>query len=98
MAHFAKLNDNNEVIEVIVVNNEELLVDGIEVEQKGIDFCENLFGGKWIQTSFNATFRKNYAGIGYTYDADRDAFISPKPSDDAVLDEMTCRWVVSDVS
>jgi hypothetical protein len=98
MAHFAKLNDNDEVIEVIVVNNEELLIDGIEVEQKGIDFCENLFGGKWIQTSFNATFRKNYAGIGYTYDADRDAFISPKPSDDAVLDEITCRWVVSDVS
>ena len=78
MAHFAELDDNNIVIQVIVVNNNDLLVDGKENEQKGIDFCKSLFGGNWIQTSYNARIRKNYAGIGYTYDAVNDAFIPPK--------------------
>ena len=79
MAHFAELDDNNIVTQVIVVNNNDLLVDGKENEQKGIDFCKSLFGGNWIQTSYNARIRKNYAGIGYTYDAINDAFIPPKP-------------------
>jgi hypothetical protein len=93
MAHFAKLDKNNAVIQVIVVNNNELLDDnGAESEQKGIDFCLNLFGGTWIQTSYNANFRKNYAGIGYTYDAALDAFIPPKCHDEATLDETTYRW------
>lgn len=93
MAHFAKLNDTNEVEQVIVVANNELLDEsGNESEQKGIDFCVNLFGGRWIQTSYNGNIRKNYAGLGYSYDPIRDAFIPPKPAGNWVLNEDTCRW------
>jgi hypothetical protein len=93
MAHFAQLDENNVVLQVIVVHNNELLIDGIESEAKGIEFCQSLFGGNWIQTSYNGTIRKNYAGIGYTYDATRDAFIAPKPDGvDWTLDEQTCIW------
>jgi hypothetical protein len=92
MAHFAELDDNNTVTQVIVVHNNELLEDGIESEAKGIAFCQSLFGGTWVQTSYNGNMRKNYAGIGMTYDADRDAFILPKPYDSWILDEDTCRW------
>lgn len=77
MAHFAKLDENNTVTQVIVVNNNELLVDGVEVEAKGTEFCQSLFGGKWVQTSYNGTFRKHYAGIGYIYDASIDEFVPP---------------------
>ena len=77
MAHFAELDNNNIVQRVIVVNNNELLENGIESESKGIAFCKSLFGGSWIQTSYNSTFRKNYAGIGFIYDAIKDAFIPP---------------------
>jgi hypothetical protein len=78
MAHFAELDENNIVKNVIVVDNHELLDEnGIESEQKGIDFCVSHFGGRWIQTSFNATFRGIYAGIGHTYDEGKDVFISP---------------------
>jgi hypothetical protein len=79
MAHFAKLNESNIVTQVIVVNNAELIVDGIESEQKGIQFCKSLFGGTWLQTSYNNNMRFNYAGIGYTYDSIDDAFIAPAP-------------------
>ena len=92
MAHFAKINDNNIVTEVIVVNNNELLDNGVESESKGIAFCQSLFGGNWKQTSYNGNIRKNFAGIGYTYDATRDAFIAPKPFNSWTLDEATCRW------
>ena len=95
MAHFAQIDNNNIVINIIVVHNNELLdQDGNEVEQKGIDFCKSLFGQdtKWIQTSYNSNFRKNYAGIGYTYDESRDAFISPKPFNSWVLNEENCLW------
>jgi hypothetical protein len=93
MAHFAQLNENNMVTQVIVVHNNELLVDGIEQEAKGIAFCQNLLGGTWVQTSYNRTFRKNFAGIGYTYDAQRDAFIAPQPEGEGwLLDETTCIW------
>ncbi len=94
MAHFAELDDNNKVLQVIVIHNNELLDEnGIEQEQKGIDFCVAHYGGRWIQTSFNATFRKNFAGIDYVYDPIRDAFISPKPEiGEWVLNEDTCRW------
>lgn len=91
MAHFAKL-ENNQVTQVIVVANEELLDNGIESESKGIAFCQSLFGGVWKQTSYNRSFRKNYAGIGYTYDNERDAFIPPKCHNEAVINEDTCRW------
>jgi hypothetical protein len=79
MAHFAQLDENNVVTQVIVVANEELMEDVIESEVKGIAFCQSLFGGNWKQTSYNGNIRKNYAGIGYTYQADIDAFVSPKP-------------------
>lgn len=93
MAHFAEIGINNEVLKVIVVNNNELIDDqGIEKESLGQEFCRKLFGGNWIQTSFNSKFRKNYAGIGYTYDVVRDAFIPPKPYNSWLLDEETCLW------
>jgi hypothetical protein len=92
MAHFAELDENNVVKQVIVVNNVELLDDGIESEAKGIAFCQSLFGGVWLQTSYHGNIRKNYAGIGFTYDPDRDAFIAPKPFNSWILNEDTCRW------
>jgi hypothetical protein len=92
MAHFAKLDENNVVTEVIVVHNNELMDNGQELEANGIAFCQSLFGGNWKQTSYNGNIRKNYAGIGYTYDAGRDAFIPPKPYASWVLVEETCRW------
>lgn len=93
MAHFAQLNENNEVIQVIVVHNNELLDEnGNESETKGIAFCQSLFGGNWKQTSYNSTFRKNYAGIGMTYDSTRDAFIPQQPYLSWILNEETCVW------
>ena len=94
MAHFAQLDNDNKVTQVIVVANEELLLDGIESEVKGILFCKSLFGEdtKWVQTSYNGTIRKNYAGIGYTYDADKDAFIAPQPYPSWILNTNTCKW------
>ena len=94
MAYFAKLDENNVVLEVHVVHNNELLVDGIESEAKGIEFLVNWSGGYqlWKQTSYNARIRKNTAGVGFTYDPVRDAFIPPQPYASWVLDEETCRW------
>jgi hypothetical protein len=93
MAHFAQLDENNVVLKVIVVHNNELLDNGVESEAKGIAFCQSLFGGNWIQTSYNGSRRKNYAGVGFTYDAQRDAFIPPRPEGvDWMLDEETCVW------
>lgn len=92
MAHFAKLDSNNVVTQVIVVHNNELLDNGIESEAKGIAFCQSLFGGVWKQTSYNGNMRKNFAGIGYTYDSGRDAFIPQKPYNSWTLDESTCQW------
>ena len=88
MAHFAQLNDNNVVTQVIVVANEELIFEGVENETQGVIFCRSLFGNdtKWVQTSYNGNFRKRFAGIGYTYDADKDAFIAPQPFASWVLD------------
>ena len=94
MAHFAELDDSNLVVRVIVVGNDDCLdQNGVESEAVGVAFCENLLGGTWVQTSYNSTFRKNYAGIGFTYDVQRNAFIPPKPpGDEWVLDEETCLW------
>lgn len=92
MAHFAQL-ENNVVTKVIVVSNQDIVDEnGQENEQRGIDFCSNLLGGTWKQTSYNGNIRKNYAGIGYTYDEGRDAFIPPKPFNSWLLDETTCQW------
>lgn len=92
MAHFAQLDEQNIVTQIIVVANDELLENGIESETKGIAFCQSLFGGEWKQTSYNGNIRKNYAGIGYTYDSQRDAFIPPKPYPSWTLVEETCQW------
>lgn len=95
MAHFAKLDQNNIVLEVNVVDNEHLLdANNIEREELGIAFLVQWSGGYpyWKQTSYNGNIRKNYAGIGYTYDAGRDAFIEPQPFASWVLNETTCRW------
>ena len=94
MAHFAKIGLNNKVIEINVVHNNVLLdANGNESEANGIDFLTKLTGWAiWKQTSYNNKIRKNYAGIGYTYDETRDAFIAPKPYDSWVLNEDTCLW------
>ena len=94
MAHFARIVINK-VVNVIVVHNNELLVDGVENEQKGRDFCHNLLGGEWVQTSYNSNFRKHYAGIGFTYDEIADEFVPPKPEGDFHWDESTLTWVAS---
>lgn len=93
MAHFAQLGENNIVKQVIVVSNDELIVDGIESESKGIDFCKSLFGvdTNWVQTSYNGTFRKNYAGIGHTYDIVKDFFYEPQPYPSWTLDD-NAKW------
>jgi hypothetical protein len=96
VAHFAKIDENNVVIQVVVVDNKDTAdASGVEKEHIGAAFLERLLGGTWKQTSYNGNKRKNYAGMGYTFDSVRDAFIPPKPSDDAVLDEETCQWVVT---
>jgi hypothetical protein len=78
MAHFAKLDENNVVTQVIVVDNKDCSdANGVEKEHIGAAFCERLFGGTWKQTSYNGTFRQNYAGIGYVYDEEQDAFLPP---------------------
>ena len=94
MAHFAQLDENNFVTQVIVVHNNDCQINGVESEDAGIVFCKSLFGvaTKWKQTSYNGNMRKNYAGIGYTYDAARDAFIAPKPYVSWLLNETTCLW------
>ena len=104
MASFAKLNSENIVEQVLSVHNNELLDNGVESETKGITFLKILYGEdtNWKQTSYNThggvhssggtPFRKNHAGIGYTYDDNRDAFIPPKPYNSWVLNEQTCLW------
>lgn len=104
MASFAKIGLNGKVIEVQSVVNEVLHdANGVEQEINGIDFLTKLTGWSiWKQTSYNTKggvhssggtpFRKNHAGIGYTYDEDRDAFIPPKPFNSWTLDEDTCLW------
>jgi hypothetical protein len=95
MAHFAEIDSNNIVTRVLVVPDDQ--------EHRGQDFLANELGlgGTWVQTSYNARIRKNYAGIGYTYDAGRDAFIAPKPEchpDKVTFDEETCIWSCPDAT
>ena len=89
MAHFAKLGVGNIVETVIVVSN-----DIATTEQAGSDFLNNLYNTRdvWKQTSYNSNIRKNFAGVGYTYDQTRDAFIAPKPYNSWILNETTCLW------
>lgn len=95
MAHFAELNDNNIVLQVIVVAN--AAIDDLpfpDSEPVGISFCQTLYGENtiWKQTSYNANFRKNFAGIDFIYDATLDAFIPPKPYPSWLLNTQTCQW------
>ena len=95
MAHFAELDASNIVTQVVVVNN--ATIDNLpfpESEPVGVAFCQELYGQDtiWKQTSYNASFRKNYAGIGFTYDPVLDAFIPPKPYPSWLLNTTTCQW------
>jgi hypothetical protein len=95
MAHFAQLDENNIVINVIVIHNNELLDEnGNESEEKGIRFCKDHYGEetRWVQTSYNNTFRKWYAGIGWSYNQELDAFIEPQPFPSWSLNEELCIW------
>lgn len=94
MAHFAKIGLNNIVNEVLVVANRETMdSNGVEHKSIGVEFLKTLTGhATWVQTSYNGSIRKNYAGIGYTYDSQRDAFIPPKPYPSWALVEETCQW------
>lgn len=94
MAHFAKIGIDNVVLEVLVVNNVDTMTpQGEEREEIGVEFLQKLTGhAAWKQTSYNGNFRKNYAGVGYTYDSGRDAFIPPKPFNSWTLNETTCNW------
>lgn len=84
MAHFAEIDENNVVLRILVTDN--------DYPNEGYDWLIETFGGNWVQTSYNATIRKNFAGVGFIYDADRDAFIPPQPFPSWILDEETCLW------
>ena len=84
MAHFAEINENNIVLRVLVTDN--------DFPNEGYDWLVDNLGGTWVQTSYNANFRKNFAGEGFYYDAERDAFIPPKPFESWELNEETCNW------
>ena len=93
MAHFAKLSDDNVVLAIHVVSNNIINFNNVESEQAGIEFLSGLHNhSNWKQTSYNARIRKNYAGINYTYDESRDAFIPPKEYNSWVLNEDLCIW------
>lgn len=86
MAHWAELDENNIVIRVVVGDNNDPAGD------EGLSWIENNLGGTWVQTSYNGNFRKNFAGIGFTYDEDRDAFIAPQTFPSWNLNEESCIW------
>ncbi len=93
MAHFAEINSENIVQRVIVVSNDVLLDENrSEQETLGASFCENLFGGTWKQTSYNNNIRKRFAALGHTFDATKDAFITPRPYASWTLNADTCEW------
>lgn len=86
MAHFAELDENDVVIRVLVTSDNDPAGD------EGLSWLENTFGGRWLQTSYNCSIRKNFAGVGFTYDSELDAFIGPKPFPSWVLNLDDCRW------
>lgn len=95
MAHFAKIDENNIVTQVIVVDDKELIDPhtGNEDEVLGAAFCKKTFGGHWIQTSYNNNIRVRYAAIGFSYNEEFDAFIPPKPYDSWILDLEKLNWI-----
>jgi len=93
MAHFAEVDNNGVVQRIIVVANKDTAdANGNEMESIGVAFCQKLLGGTWLQTSYNGNIRKNYAGIGYTYHADIDAFVPPQPYPSWLLNSDTAQW------
>ena len=93
MAHFARIDENNVVTQVIVVSNDDCGGgDYPQSDAVGAAFCTNLLGGTWKQTSYNNNFRVRYAGIGYTFNEELDAFIAPKPYPSWTLNEETADW------
>lgn len=94
MAHFAEINNENIVTRVLVVDNQKIMDEnGNEIEEKGKEFLNSIFPNTtWIQTSYNGRIRKNYAGIGYSYDVDIDGFIPPKPYVSWILNVDSCQW------
>ena len=85
MSHYAELDANNVVQRVIVVANKDTAdANGVEKESIGKAFCERLFGGNWVQTSYNGNIRGRYAGIGYRYDVELDEFVAPEPAEEEV--------------
>ena len=93
MAHFAELGEDNIVLRVIVVSNDDCKdAEGNESEAVGAEFCRNLLGGTWKQTSYNGNMRDRYAGAGYTYNSALDAYIAPKPYPSWSLNEETTEW------
>ena len=93
MAHFAELNSNNVVLRVVVVENKDTIdAHGVEKEHIGVAHLEKVLGGTWKQTSYNGNIRKNFAGIGCTYDPSLDAFVLPKPFPSWILDNNTVLW------
>jgi hypothetical protein len=93
MAHFAKLDENNVVTQVIVVDNKDCCdANGVEKEHIGAAHCEWLLGGRWVQTSYNAKFRKRYAGIGMIYNEALDAFMDPQPYPSWVINNEIAEW------
>lgn len=85
MSHFAELDENNIVTRVLVGDN--------NLPNEGYDWFVDNLGGTWVQTSYNGTIRKNFAGIGFTYDEEKDAFIEPQPFPSWTLNEATCKWM-----
>jgi hypothetical protein len=93
MAHFAEIGEDNIVLRVIVVSNDDCKdAEGDESEAVGAEFCRNLLGGTWKQTSYNGNIRARYAGVGYTYNSALDAYIAPKPYPSWTLNEETTAW------
>jgi hypothetical protein len=84
MSHFAEIDENNTVTRVLVGDN--------SMPNEGYDWVVETFGGRWVKTSYNNNIRKNFAGVGFTYDETLDAFIPPKPYDSWILNEDTCLW------
>jgi hypothetical protein len=91
MSHWAEIDDNNVVLRVLVGDNNDPAGD------EGYSWLINNLGGTWIKTSYNGNIRKNYAGVGYTYDEVKDAFIAPKPNNATGFDEETCQWIVPQI-
>jgi len=90
MAHWAEIDENNQVVRVLVGDNNDPNGD------EGYQWLLDNLGGTWVKTSYNGNIRKNFAGIGFSYDSDRDAFIPKKCHDSATLDETTCLWICDD--